>query len=84
MSVAWENSKAHRSLERYHRTMLWNLDRSKVATATGILLIAFASSIAATLGAWTDDPLQSILPAGRPALVQHVVLSGPAVPPLPR
>jgi hypothetical protein len=53
--------------------MLWNLDRSKVATATGILLIAFASSIAATLGARTDDPLQSILPAVRPALVQHVV-----------
>jgi hypothetical protein len=61
--------------------MLWNLDRSRVATATGILLIAFASSIAATLGALTDDSLQSILPAMRAASVQHV-LSGSGVPPL--
>ncbi len=48
----------------------------------GILLIAFASSIAATLGALTDNPIQSMLPAVRPALVQHVVLDGTvAVPP---
>jgi hypothetical protein len=61
---------------------LWNLDRSRVTTAMGILLIAFASSIAATLGALTDNPIQSMLPAVRPALVQHVVLDGTgAVPP---
>ncbi len=51
----------------------------------GILLIAFASSIAATLGAWTNDPLQSILPAVRPAVVEHVAFLGVvARPPAPR
>ena len=60
---------------------LWNFDRSKVATAMGILLIAFASSIAATLGAWTNDPLQSILPAVRPPLVGHVAFSDAAARP---
>jgi len=64
---------------------LWNFDRSKVRTAMGVLLIAFASSIAATLGAWTNDPLQSLLPAVRPAVVEHVAFLGVvARPPAPR
>jgi hypothetical protein len=62
---------------------IWNIDRSKVSTAVGVLLIAFASSIAATLGALTDNPIQSMLPPLRPALVEHVVFNGMPQHPMP-